>query len=135
MDSIIEKFVRIRFRKQTESKPTWLFVGKVFSFGEAWIGVKGKGILLYSRKTTFSDASTLRGADMIRTNAASGNSLPYEVDEESRQLLFPRDGILSVRILPDNFDVENIKIKFSGKRIDLHVDGAPDSALDELYED
>lgn len=129
------KVVRIRFRKSNDEKPTWLFVGKVFEFSEAWIGVEGKGVLLYSRKTAFTDSSTIRGSTMIRSDLQQANSQPFEVDEQSRTVVFPRDGILSVRILPDNFDLNNIRVVFSGRRIDLVVDGAPDSALDELYDD
>ena len=129
------KLVRIRFRKSSETKPTWLFVGKVFEFSEAWIGVEGKGILLYARRTTDTHTSTLRGQEMIRTGIGSENALPYEVDAETRPLMFPRDGISSVRILPDDFDVNTIRVKFVGKRVDMEVDGAPDSALDEFYDD
>ena len=58
-----------------------------------------------------------------------------EVDEEVRTLFFPRDNILSVRVLPDDLNLDDIQVRFVGKRIDLVVPGAEDSALDELYDD
>ena len=130
-----DKIVRIRFRRISDSKPAWMFIGRVLYFSDSWIGVEGKGILIYLRKTGMSDSATLRGDSVIRNTRESKDLLPMEIDEETRTLVFPRDNILSIRVLPDDFDIDAIKVQFSGRRIDLLVPGAPNSALDEIYDD
>lgn len=60
---------------------------------------------------------------------------PALIDEEVRTLVFPRESIFSIRILPDDFDLENIQIVVHNRRLDLVVDGGPDFSIDTWLED
>ena len=57
------------------------------------------------------------------------------IDEERRILVFPREAIANIRILPDDFDMEHIRLQIKGHRIDIAVKGGPSTAVGEMFED
>ena len=76
---------------------------------ENWIMLEGKGILV------------IKGAVH-----------PADIDANQRVLLIPRDNIAHIRVLPDNFDIENIKIETRGIRIFAVVKDGPDTSINEI---
>ena len=102
------KKIRVRLRRYFTEQKLWVMVGTVLEFTEHWLTVEGKGIVI-----------------------VKGQSTPAEVDQEDRVMMVPSDNIAHIRILPDDFDVDNIRIEMKGVRVFIKVDGAPDSAIAE----
>ena len=88
-----------------------LYVGKVSGFSEEWIILHAKGM-------------------MLSRNQPNG----VQIDEKPSAILIPRDNIDSIRVLPDNFDINTIKITTEGQQIRMVVDGAQDALLGEMGE-
>ena len=83
---IKDKIVKLRFRRYFDEQALWVIVGKVLEFGDSWVKIEGKGICIMK-----------------------GHVIPCDVDKENKILLIPRDNIAHIRILPDDFDLGNIK--------------------------
>ncbi len=128
------KIVRVRLRRDTDVQPAWVMVGKVIDFTDYWVTVEGKGITVFRRKVRTRSSMAVRGLRIVQDDPDTGQMVPAMVDEEPRTVVVPRDNINNVRILPDDFDLNNIRIVVSGQRVDLVVDGAPNSPIDELTE-
>ncbi|MCM8830025.1 MAG: hypothetical protein NC824_03400 [Candidatus Omnitrophica bacterium] len=103
------KIVKVRFKKYFSEQKGWVFIGKVLKFTENWIMLDGKGIIVIK-----------------------GSVHPADVDAEKRVLLIPRENIAHIRILPDNFDIDNIKIETRGTRIFAAVKDGPDTSISEI---
>lgn len=130
------KMVRIRFRKDSPTQPIWAFVGKVIRFSSHWLAVDGKGIMIFRRDTTPPEHRTLKVSSSIVTEPLhEGEWKAGEVDQERRIMIFPREVISNIRVLPDDFDLNDIRIVVQGKRIDLAVTGGPSTSLCEISED
>ncbi|MFC1735298.1 hypothetical protein ACFL1X_04220 [Candidatus Hydrogenedentota bacterium] len=102
------KNIRIRCKRTYQEQRPWVFVGNVTDFTENWITIVGKGILM-----------------------VKGKSQPFEIDEECRHLMIPRDNVANIRILPDNFDLDHLQVIMVGTRMELIVKGAPNSNIGE----
>ena len=87
----------------------WVFVGKVLKFTENWVMLEGKGILI-----------------------VKGLIEPVDMDKEKRIIIVPRDNVAHIRILPDDFDVDNIEIEIKGMRIFAKVKNGPDTSISEI---
>lgn len=105
------KIVKIRFKRYFSSQKLWIFVGEVLEFTETWVKINGKGIIF-----------------------TSGQLEPFNIDEEARSLLVPRDNIAHIRILPEDFDIEKIEIYRDKNRWYIKVANAPDASLGEMGE-
>jgi len=105
---IVGKMIRIRLKRYFAEQKLWVFVGKVLEFGENWVTVQGKGIVLLK-----------------------GRPQPALVDREPRQLMIPRENIAQMRILPDDFDLSDIRIEMEDLKVLVKVDGAPDTCIGE----
>jgi len=103
------KIVKIRFKKYFAEQRLWVFIGKVIKFTENWIMVDGKGIVIMKGKVT-----------------------PVDVDKEKRVILVPRENISHIRILPDDFDIENIEIIERDMRLFVKVKNGPDTSISEI---
>lgn len=110
------KKVKIRFKRSFDRQPLWVFVGNVTEFTEQWVTIEGKGICLF-----IGSAIPLKTA-------------PIDIDSESRTLLIPRESIAHIRILPDDFDFDNMEIERKGLRNFLKVKNGPDASLGEIGE-
>ena len=102
------KIVKIRFNKYFPEQRLWIFIGKVLKFTDNWVTVEGRGII------------TVKG------------DLPAHIDEEPRLLMIPRENIAHIRILPDTFDLSEIKVETRGFRQYIKVKGGPDTSIGEL---
>jgi len=103
------KIVKIRFKKYFAEQRLWVFIGKVIKFTENWIMIDGKGIVIMKGKVT-----------------------PVDVDKEKRVILVPRENISHIRILPDDFDIENIEIIERDMRLFVKVKNGPDTSISEI---
>ena len=103
------KIVKIRFKKYFAEQRLWVFIGKVIKFTENWVMVDGKGIVIMKGKVT-----------------------PVDVDKEKRIILIPRENISHIRILPDDFDIENIEIIERDMRLFVKVKNGPDTSISEI---
>jgi hypothetical protein len=101
--------VKVRFRKNYMEQTSWVFIGKVLKFTENWVALEGKGLIV-----------------------SKGKVVPVTVDEESRIVMVPRDNIAHIRILPDEFNVNQIEVKIVGLRIYVGVPGGPDTSISEV---
>jgi hypothetical protein len=106
------KKVRIRLKRHFIEQKLWVFLGETLEFTENWVMVNGRGILFLK-----------------------GDVEPLDIDEEPRVLLIPRDNIAHIRVLPDNFDVSDIRIGYQGRRVCVAVEGAPYTSIGERAED
>ncbi len=102
------KFVKIRFRRYFADQKLWVFIGKVRELTECWIAVEGKGLVVFK-----------------------GRPDPVDIDKEPRVLVIPRDNIAHIRVLPDDFDMTNIRIKSKQLRTYVVVDNGPDTSISE----
>ena len=103
------KIVKVRFKKNYAEQRVWVFIGKALKFTEQWLMLDGKGILV-----------------------SRGNINPVDIDGARRIILVPRDNIAHMRILPDDFDVDNIEIHIKGIRIFAGVKNGPDTSISEI---
>ena len=103
------KIVKIRFKKYFAEQRLWVFIGKVIKCTENWIMIDGKGIVIMKGKVT-----------------------PVDVDKEKRVILVPRENISHIRILPDDFDIENIEIIERDMRLFVKVKNGPDTSISEI---
>ena len=100
--------VKVRFRRFFKEQRLWVFVGKVIDVADGWIKINGKGILFNC-----------------------GQREPVDIDEEARMLYCPKESINHVRVLPDDFDITDIKTVRKNNRWFIKVEGEPDSSLGE----
>ncbi len=103
------KIIKVRFKKNYAEQKVWVFIGKVLKFAENWLMLDGKGILVME-----------------------GGVHPVDVDKENRLIIVPRDNISHIRVLPDDFDIDNINIEIRGIRIFAKVKNGPDTSVSEI---
>jgi regulator of RNase E activity RraA len=108
---IKDRFVRVKLKKNFHEQKPLSFVGKVTAFNDHWIVMDAKGILVTRQQAT--------GA---------------EVDPKSQATMIPRENIESIRILPDSFDMANIRVTTEGQKLVIVVDGAADVFIGVLGE-
>ena len=125
------KIVRLRFRKDQPTQPIWVFIGKVIDFTNDWL----KGILVFQRDTYPTERRTLRGNAMVTQQWSEDEIKVGNIDEEKCTLVFPRDAIANIRLLPDDFDLDNIQLRLEGRRIEVVVNNGPNAAVGELSGD
>ncbi len=51
-----------------------------------------------------------------------------------RSIVLPRDNIANIRVLPDSFDMNNIKVITEGNTLGIKVDDAPTAWIGEFGE-
>jgi len=103
------KIIKVRFKKSYSEQKVWVFIGKVLKFTESWLMLDGKGILVMK-----------------------GQVKPVDVDRERRLIVVPRENVSHIRILPDDFDIDNISIEIKGVRIFAKVKNGPDTSVSEI---
>ncbi len=108
---IKDRIVRVKMKKNFKEQKPISFVGKVTVWSENWIAMEGKGIMLTRQQS-------------------SG----VQIDEATKLIIIPRENIDHIQVLPDNFDLNNLKITTQGQQLVLMVDGKRDAFLGELGE-
>ena len=87
------------------------YVGKVTAFKDDWVVIDGKGVMLCRHEKE-----------------------GVQVDAKTSAMVIPRENIESIRVLPDDFDVSNIRVSTEGQQIQMVVDRAIDAYLGEMGE-
>lgn len=108
---IKDRIVRIKMKKNFKEQKPFSFVGKVTIWSEDWLAIEGKGIMLTRQQS-------------------SG----VQIDESIKLVLIPRESIDHIQLLPDNFDINNLKVTTEGQQLVLVVDGKRNSFLGEMGE-
>jgi len=105
---IVGKMVKVRFRRYFADQKLWVFIGKVLEFTESWVTVEGKALVIFK-----------------------GRADPVDIDNEPRVLVIPRENIAHIRVLPDNFDINDVRTEEKRFRMYVKVDGGPDTSISE----
>jgi len=108
---IKDRMVRIKLKKQFHEQRSFCYVGKVTAFSENWV------------------VADVRGIMMSRTQPNG-----VQIDEHSSAMMFSRESIDSIRVLPDQYDMKDIQISTEGTQLRLAVKGAMDAYLGEMGE-
>lgn len=108
---IKDRVVRIKLKRYCHEQKPISYVGKVTAISEQWLIV---------------DARTV----VISRNQPNG----VQIDKRNSAMMLPWGSIESVRVLPDNFDVNNIRVTTEGSQLRIIVDGALDAYLGEMGE-
>jgi len=108
---IKDRMVRVKLKKFYKEQKPFCFVGKVTAFSEGWVVLEAKGIML---------------------SRAQSNGV--QVDSRANPVMIPRESIESIRLLPDNYDINNITVTTEGQQLRLVVDGPRDVFIGELGE-
>jgi hypothetical protein len=108
---IKDRIVRVKMRKYFREQRPFCYVGKVTGFSEAWIIMEAYGIMI----------------SRMQPNGA-------QIDEKPGAVMIPRESVDNIRVLPDNFDLNNLKISTTGQQLVLVVDGKRDIFIGEMGE-
>ena len=103
------KIVCLRLRRSFYEDKPWAYVGKVRQFTENWIAIDARGIYVFRTQT-----------------------MSIEVDEEVRGFVIPREGIASIRVLPDNFDRKSIQVDLTDSKLSILVKGGPNCYVGDV---
>jgi hypothetical protein len=106
-----DRMVCVKLKRFNAEQKPWCYVGKVEAFNDAWIVLVGRGI-------------------MVTRTEKSG----VQIDEKSSAVMIPRDNIDRIRILPDSYDIKNMRVTTQGQQLRLVVDGAFDVYIGEMGE-
>lgn len=106
-----DRMVRVRLNKSYHEQRPQSFVGKCTGFNNYWVVVEGRGI-------------------MVTRSERSG----VQLDAKSTVTVIPRNNIESIRVLPDDFDVNTMQITTEGQQLVLAVPGAQPCFIGEIGE-
>jgi hypothetical protein len=108
---IKDKMARIKLKKHFHEQRPYVYVGKIAQFTETWVAVHGKGV-------------------MVSRSQPNG----VQIDQKASLTLIPRDNIESIRVLPDTYDLNAIRITTDGQQLRLVVEGGLDVFIAEMGE-
>ncbi len=108
---IKDRIVRVKLKKYFKEQKPMCYVGKVTAFSENWVVMDAKGLML----------------SRLQQNGV-------QIDAKSNPVMIPRESIDSIRVLPDNFDINKMDVTTEGQQLRLVVDGPRDVFLGELGE-
>ena len=108
---IKDQMVRVKLKKFFHEQRPFSYVGKVSAFGDNWVVIDGKGI-------------------MVARQQPNG----VQVDSKVSRTVIPRDNIDTIRVLPDGFDIKDIQATTEGQQLVLEVPGDFNVVIGELGE-
>lgn len=108
---IKDRMVRVKLKKSFAEQRPLSYVGKVTAFNDYWVGMEATGV-------------------MVARNQPNN----IQIDKHRNAAVIPRDNIESIILLPDTFDVKNIKITTEGQQIHMVVPGAAGVYIGEMGE-
>ena len=106
-----DRMVRVKLKKHFHEQRPMNFVGKVTAFSDVYVVLEAKGLMLARQQPN-----------------------GVQIDKVATPQVIPRENIDSIRVLPDNFDMNTLKISTEGQQLVLVVDGKRDVYLGELGE-
>ena len=107
---IKDRIVRVKLRRGTQQRPL-NYIGKVTAFNDLWVVMEARAVL-------------------VCRSQPNG----VQVDKRPSAIMVPRESIESIRVLPDNFKVDEIRVTTEGQQLRVMVDGAPDCYIGEMGE-
>jgi len=108
---IKDRIVRIRLRKYYKEQKPFSYVGKVTAWSENWVAIEGKGIMLSRQSST-----------------------GVQIDADIKLILIPRETIETIQILPDSFNINDIRTTTEGQQVVLVIDDKRNAFLGEIGE-
>ncbi len=106
-----DRMIRIRLNKSYQQQRPLSYVGKCTGFNNYWVVVDGRSI-------------------MVARSQPSG----AQVDAKPSIHVVPRNNIESIRVLPDDFDVNNIQISTEGQQLVITVKNSQPCFIGEIGE-
>lgn len=106
-----DKIIRVRLIKSHQQQRPLSFVGKCLIFSDSWVAVQGRVIMV------------------TRTNKSG-----VQIDDKLSQHVIPRDNIESIRVLPDDFDINNMTVTTEGQQLVFTVNGQQPCFIGEIGE-
>ncbi|OQB37170.1 MAG: hypothetical protein BWY09_01680 [Candidatus Hydrogenedentes bacterium ADurb.Bin179] len=106
-----DKMIRVRLYKSYHEQRPLSFVGKCVVFNDCWVAVTGRVI-------------------MVTRSSKTG----VQIDDKLSQHVIPRDSIESIRVLPDDFDINAITVTTEGQQLVIPVKGAQPCFIGEIGE-
>ncbi len=106
-----DKMVRVRLYKSHHEQRPLSFVGKCVVFNDYWVAVTGRGI-------------------MVTRSSKTG----VQIDEKLSQHVIPRDSIETIRVLPDDFDINTLSVTTEGQQLVIPVRGGQPCFIGEIGE-
>ena len=106
-----DRMIRIRLNKSYQHQRPLSYVGKCTGFNNYWVVVEGRSIMVVR--------SQPNGA---------------QVDAKPSIHVVPRNNIESIRVLPDDFDVNNIQISTEGQQLVITVKNSQPCFIGEIGE-
>jgi len=108
---LLNRLVRVKLKKSFHEQRPFSYIGKCTAFTEGWVGMEAVGVMVSRQQP---------GA--------------VQIDKRPQLVVIPRESIETVLVLPDNFDLQNIKATTDGQQIQIIVDGKRDVFVGEMGE-
>ena len=108
---IKDRIVRIKLKKNFHEQKPLSYVGKVTAFQDNRVVIDAKCIMLCRSEKT-----------------------GVQIDPKTSAMMIPVSGIESIRVLPDSFDMNDIRITTQGQQLCMVVDQALDAFIGEMGE-
>ena len=106
-----DKMIRVRLSKSHQQQRPLSFVGKCLAFTDFWIAIQGRSIMV-----------------------TRANKSGVQIDDKLSQHVIPRDSIESIRVLPDDFDLNTMTVTTEGQQLVLPVKGQQPCFIGEIGE-
>ncbi len=100
--------VLVKLKQYYHGQKPSFFIGKILEASEGWVTIHGKGILF-----------------------DTGKSKPVSTHDEARTIIYPKENIAHIRILPDHFDIALLDVYLDKNNWYLRISDAPDACLAE----
>lgn len=106
-----DRMVRVRLNKSYHQQRPLSYVGKCTGFNNYWVVIEGRGI-------------------MVARSQSSG----VQIDAKPSITVVPRNNIESIRVLPDDFDCNDLKITTEGQQLVIAVKSGQHCFIGEIGE-
>ncbi len=106
-----DRMIRIRLNKSYHQQRPLSYVGKCTGFNNYWVVVDGRSIMV--------------------SRAQPGGA---QVDAKPSIHVIPRNNIESIRVLPDDFDINDIKISTEGQQLVIVLKSGQPCFIGEIGE-
>lgn len=106
-----DRIVRVKLKKNYHEQKPISFIGKCTAFSDQWLVLEGKQV-------------------MVARGVAGG----VQIDSHVAHHVVARDNVESIFVLPDTFNLSEIKVTTEGQQLRVIVDGKRDCYIGEMGE-
>ena len=106
-----DRMIRIRLDKSFHEQKPISYVGKCTGFNNYWVVIEGRGCMVTRAQST-----------------------GVQIDKKSSIHVVPRNKIESIRVLPDDFDINNMQVSTEGQQLVILVNNAQPCYIGEIRE-